>query len=140
MAAKRSTKPAVETEVEEVEEVETAEPTIKQLINEGINKVIEATGVDSQKARYKAMRAIAYEAFSQAIADGEFDELVESAIANADELPSGWELEKPVKDEEPAAKPVKKAAAKPATKPAAKSAAKPAAKAKATTGRTRPSR
>jgi hypothetical protein len=99
-------------------ETEAAEPTTKQVISEGIVRVVESTGVDGQKARYKAMRAIAFQAFSNAIADGTFDDLVEEAIANADSLPSGWELERG----DTAAKPTPKAEATqaPARTPAAK--------------------
>jgi hypothetical protein len=99
-------------------ETEAAEPTTKQVISEGIVRVVESTGVDGQKARYKAMRAIAFQAFSNAIADGTFDDLVEEAIANADSLPSGWELERGEKAEKPA--PKAKATKAPARKPAAK--------------------
>lgn len=136
----RSTKAAVleETEVEET----VAEPTPKQLINEGIVRVIDATGIDVQKNRYKAMRAIAYQAFVNAIEDGTFDELVDEAIANVDNLPTGWEIERAEREVE--AKPAKttkapaKAAPKAAPKKApAKAAAKPAAKA---TARKRPTR
>ena len=136
----RSTKAAVleETEVEET----VAEPTPKQLINEGIVRVIDATGIDVQKNRYKAMRAIAYQAFVNAIEDGTFDELVDEAIANVDNLPTGWEIERAEREVE--AKPAKttkapaKAAPKAAPKKApAKAAAKPAAK---TTARKRPTR
>jgi hypothetical protein len=77
--------------IEQLEATAT-EPTIQQKINEGITRVIEATGVDVQKARYKAMRAIAFQAFTEAIVDGSFDQLVEDAISNADDLPSGWVL------------------------------------------------
>ncbi|QNL30994.1 hypothetical protein SEA_GAECEO_41 [Microbacterium phage GaeCeo] len=125
-------------------ETETAEPTTKQIINEGIARVIEAHGIDVQKNRYKAMRAIAFQAFSEAIEDGSFDDLVDRAIANVDELPTGWEIEKPAKADEAPAKPAaKKAPAKapakaaPAKKAPAKTAAKPAAK---TTARKRPQR
>ena len=132
----RSTKAAVLEETE-VEETVTAEPTTKQLINEGIVKVIDATGIDVQKNRYKAMRAIAFQAFANAIEDGTFDELVDEAIANIDDLPSGWEIER-VASEAPA-KAAPKAAAKPAAKKTtAKAAEKPAAK--ATTARKRPQR
>ena len=48
----------VQETVEEVEVQET-ELTPKQVINSGIENVVKATGVDTQKARYKAMRAIA---------------------------------------------------------------------------------
>jgi len=135
MATKASTKAAV-LEADEVEETETttAEPTTKQLINEGIVQVIEATGIDVQKNRYKAMRAIAFQAFQEAIDSGDFDGLVERAIANIDELPSGWEIERVAKDEAPA-KPVAKAKAAPVKRAPAKAAA-----AKAATPRKRPAR
>lgn len=114
------------------EELETTEVelTTKQVINEGIARVIEATGIDVQKNRYKAMRAIAFQAFVDSIDAGEFDDLVDRAIAGADELPAGWELERAPKADAPAKTPAKKApAAKPAAKKApAKTAAKPAAR------------
>lgn len=124
---------AKNTPVAEVEEVEV---TTKSVINEGIAKVIAATGIDVQKNRYKAMRAIAFEAFAQAIENGTFEDLVDAAIANVDDLPAGWEIERtateaPVK----ATKAPAKAATKTPTKatPAKASAAKP-------TPRRRPSR
>lgn len=131
--ARKSTKPVAE--VEETVEETVAEPTTKQLINEGIVKVIDATGIDVQKNRYKAMRAIAFQAFANAIEDGTFDDLVDEAIANIDSLPSGWEIERvaaeaPAKAAPKAKAPVKKAPAKAAAKPAAK----------ATTARKRPQR
>lgn len=139
--ARTSTKAAVleDETVDEVEET-TAEPTTKQVINEGIAAVIEATGIDVQKNRYKAMRAIAFQAFSEAIESGDFDGLVERAIANIDELPAGWEIERPAKDDAPAkATPAKKAT--PATKATpAKRPARAAAKAPAATARKRPAR
>lgn len=125
----RATKAAVE-EVEETEVVE-AEQTPKQVINEGISRVLESAGIGVQHARYKAMRAIAYQAFVNAIEDGSFEDLVDQAIANADELPSGWELERPAKEDEPVKKTATKAPAKTAArKPAAtkSAAAKPAAR------------
>lgn len=82
--------------------VETTETTPLETVNEGIAKVIQAHGIDVQKNRYKAMRAIAWQAFAESIEAGEFDALVERAIANVDSLPSGWEIKVPVK---PAAKP-----------------------------------
>jgi hypothetical protein len=135
-ARKASTKAAVledeTTEVEaEVEETST-EPTTKQLINEGIVAVIEATGIDVQKNRYKAMRAIAFQAFTEAIESGDFDDLVQRAIANVDSLPSGWEIERGER-EAPAAKASPKAKAAPR-----KAAAK--APAKAAPARKRPAR
>lgn len=124
----------LDTEVE-------AELTDKQIINEGIARVIDSTGIDVQKNRYKAMRAIAFQAFSNAIADGTFDDLVDEAIANVDELPSGWEIERTEKEEAEKPAPVKKAVAKAEAAekaPAKKAAAKPAAK--AATTRRRPTR
>ena len=116
----------VQETVEEVEVQET-ELTPKQVINAGIEKVVYATGVDTQKARYKAMRAIAYQAFLEAIEGDDFDGLVDRAIAGADELPTGWTLER---------------AAKAEAKPTARKdpARKPAAAEKATPARRRPAR
>lgn len=102
---------------ESLDEAEV-ELTPKQIINTGITQVLESSGIDVQHSRYKAMRAIAYQAFVNAIEDGSFDELVEQAIANADDLPSGWELERAAKVE--AEKPAPKAAK--ATKAPAKKA------------------
>lgn len=129
--ARKSTKPVAE--VEETVEETVAEPTTKQLINEGIVAVIEATGIDVQKNRYKAMRAIAFQAFAEAIEAGDFDALVERAIANVDDLPSGWEIERSATDAP--AKPAPKAKAPVKKAPAAK-----ATPAKATTARKRPTR
>ena len=125
MATTKNTKAAAETE--EVVETE-AEVTTQQVINEAIAKVIDATGIDVQKNRYKAMRAIAFEAFAQAIEAGTFDDLVDAAIENIDDLPSGWEIERSEKAPAPAkAKAATKAA--PAKKaPAKAAAAKPAAR------------
>ncbi|GLI28490.1 hypothetical protein ARHIZOSPH14_27320 [Agromyces rhizosphaerae] len=95
MASKTTTKAPVET-------TETVELTPQQIVNEGIMRVIEAHDINVQKNRYKAMRAIAWQAFVEAIEAGEFDALVERASANVDELPTGWELEAASK---PAAKP-----------------------------------
>lgn len=127
----RSTKAAVLEET--VDEVEV-EQTPKQIINEGISRFLDGAGLDVQHARYKVMRAIAYQAFVNAIEEGTFDELVDEAIANAGDLPSGWELERVAKDEAPAkpAKatkaPAKTAAKKVPAKAPAKAAAKPAAR------------
>ena len=104
-------------------EAPEVELTDKQVINAAVDQVLEATGTPGQHNRYKAMRAIAYQAFVNAIADGSFDDLVAEAIANADDLPSGWELERAASDEKPAKAPAKaKAAAKPAAKAPAKEA------------------
>lgn len=134
MAVKKSTAPVAE--VETVEEVEVAELTEKQIINEAIGRVVDATGIDVQKNRYKAMRAIAFQAFSNAIADGSFDALVDEAIANVDELPSGWEIERVEKEE--VAAPVKKAPEKAPVKAAAKPAAKATTTKAAATPATKP--
>jgi len=121
------------TEVEETE----ADLTTKQVINEGIERVIAATGIDVQKNRYKAMRAIAFEAFAQAIENGSFDALVDEAIANIDQLPAGWEIERVEKA--PAPVKAKAAPAKAATK-AAPTKAPVKAAAKSATPRRRPTR
>lgn len=118
----RSTKAAV---LDETVEETTVEQTPKQIINEGISTFLEGAGLDVQHARYKVMRAIAFQAFSDRIDEGTFDQLVEDAIANADSLPSGWELERSAKEE--AAKPAK---AKPAAKAPAARAPRKAAPAK----------
>ena len=117
--ATKSTKPAVE-----VEETE-AEVTVKSVINEGIARVIEATGIDVQKNRYKAMRAIAFEAFAQAIEAGTFDQLVTDAIKNVGDLPAGWEIEVEREAKAPAKAPAKASPAKAANKPAPTKAAAP---------------
>lgn len=94
-------------------------PTDKDIVDAGINRMVEALGIDVQKARYKAMRAIAWQAFIEYIDEGIFDDLVERAITNAPDLPSGWEL----------ARPVAKKAAKPAAKKSSKKTTKKAPKA-----------
>jgi len=120
----KSTKAVAPVEADEVVEEVATEPSVKQVINAGIDTVVAETGVDSQKARYKAMRAIAFIAFRTAIEDGTFDDLVAAAIADVDELPTGWQLERSVAEAKPAVKKasVKKTAAKaaPAAKPARK--------------------
>lgn len=69
--------------------------TPQQVVNEGILKVVTATGIDGQKNRYKAIRAIAWQAFANSIDAGTFGKLVDRAIANVGALPSGWEVEPP---------------------------------------------
>lgn len=90
-------------------------PTDKDIVDAGINRMVEALGIDVQKARYKAMRAIAWQAFIEYIDEDIFDDLVERAITNAPDLPSGWELTRPV---------AAKKSSKKATKPAAKKTTK----------------
>ena len=118
----------------EDDNIET-ELTPKQVINDGIARFIEETGIDGQKARYKAQRAIAFQAFIESIDAEDFDALVDRAIAGADELPAGWGLERTVAEpkEEAAPKAKRPAAKKAAAKPAAKTPAKAA-------GRRRPAR
>lgn len=94
MATKTDTKP---TEV-------TPEPSPQQTVNDAILKVVAATGIDVQKNRYKAMRAIAWQAFANSIEAGAFEKLVAQAIANVGSLPSGWEIEPPKRAAEAAPK------------------------------------
>lgn len=93
--ASKST-PAVET-VEQAEAVD-----LLQVVSDGIMQVIETHSIDVQKNRYKAMRAIAWQAFVESIETGDFEALVQRASANVDALPSGWEIKVPAK---PAPKP-----------------------------------
>ncbi|QZD98629.1 hypothetical protein SEA_JEMERALD_41 [Microbacterium phage Jemerald] len=113
---------------DEIEAEVEQELTAKQIINEGIGRVIEATGIDVQKNRYKAMRAIAFQAFVEAIESDEFDALVDRAIENVDDLPSGWEIERTASEaaKAPAKAPAKKA---PAGKSKSAGVKAPAAKA-----------
>lgn len=97
-------------------------PTDKDIVDAGINRMVEALGIDVQKARYKAMRAIAWQAFIEYIDEGIFDDLVERAITNAPDLPSGWELARPVAKKE--AKPAAKKSSKKTTKKPSKKAPK----------------
>lgn len=116
--------PAKAQVTEEVEVVETV-VTPKQVINEGVLKVVEKTGVDTQKARYKAMRAIAYQAFIEAIENEDFEALVDRAIDNIDDLPAGWTMERVVKAEvEAKPTPAKKAPVRKAPAAAAKAPAR----------------
>lgn len=95
-------------------------PALQQLVNRSIDEVIDATGIDGQKNRYKAMRAIAWQAFVESINAGDFDTLVKRAIAKVDDLPSGWEIHAPPK--RPALKaPAEKAPVEAAAKPARQS-------------------
>lgn len=140
MATRKNTTKAAEPKVEAKEQEVTT--TVKSIIEAGITHLLENVEIDNQKARYKAQRAIAYQAFQELIEADEFDALVERAIANVNELPSGWAI-KPAKADPAAKKPAtKKPAAKkptkaeepveePATEAAetpAKQVAKPAAK------------
>lgn len=114
------------------EETTEVELTPKQIINQGIDRFIEETSVEGTHFRYKALRAIAYQAFIESIDADDFDRLVTDAIAGADDLPFGFEIEVKAKEEAPAKTtkkaPAKKAPAKTAAKPAAKTPAKPASR------------
>lgn len=134
MATKRTATPAVE----EAETTTANEPTAKQTINGGIDRVLEASGIGVQHSRYKAMRAIAFQAFTEAIESDDFDGLVDRAIANVDSLPAGWELERTAA--EPKAAPVKKAAAAKAAPAARPSRAKAASVKPTGSARKRPTR
>lgn len=68
-----------------------------QVVNNGIMQVIEAHEINVQKNRYKGMRAIAWQAFTESIEAGDFEELVKRAVANADNLPTGWAVNVPAK-------------------------------------------
>lgn len=109
MASKTTTSTPVETI--EAAAFDEAMPAI----NDALDRFIKSVTVTSTHYRYKAIRAIAYQAFTNAIEDGSFDALVDQAINNAGELPAGWGVE----------------AAKPAAKKPAPAAKAPAAKAKA---------
>lgn len=127
------------------DETTEVELTPKQIINEGITRFIDETEVEGTHFRYKALRAIAYQAFVEAIDAEDFDGLVDRAIAGADDLPFGFEIEVKAKEEapaKPAKAPAKKTAAKTAAKSApTKAAAKPTAKTPAkAAGRRRPAR
>lgn len=129
----KSTAPVAEVEVEEtVEEAVTAEPTTKQTINAAIARIADELGVEA-KNRYKVQRALGFIAMRNAIEDGTFEDLIEATIADAGELPSGYELERTVTEK--VVKAVPKAKAAPAKRAPAKAAA-----AKAATPRKRPAR
>lgn len=130
-----------------LEEDTVEEVTVKQVIAEGIDRVLAETGIDVQKNRYKAMRAIAFQAFAEAVENDEFDALVDRALANIDDLPSGWKIEKEASEatvtktakKKPAAKATEDAPA-PKKAPAKAAPAKASAKAAAPAARKRPTR
>ena len=89
---------ARKAQVEEVEDIEVQEPTVERIINDAIVRVVEDQGLDGQKARYKAMRAMAYVAMSNIITtEGNLDGLVQETLDSVDDLPYGWTLEKMAK-------------------------------------------
>ena len=82
---------------------ESPEMEARRLIEAGIIRFVEELGLDNQKARYKAQRAIAFQAFLEALDENEFEALVDRAIENAEDLPHGWSVEakpRPAKVEE----------------------------------------
>ncbi|WP_298860812.1 hypothetical protein [uncultured Microbacterium sp.] len=85
MASKRAT---TSTPVETIEAAAFDEAL--PAINDALDRFIKSVTVTSTHYRYKAIRAIAFQAFTNAIEDGTFDALVDQAIANAGDLPAGW--------------------------------------------------
>lgn len=82
---------------------ESPEMEARRLIEAGISRFVEELGLDNQKARYKAQRAIAFQAFLEALDENEFEALVDRAIENVEDLPHGWSVEakpRPAKVEE----------------------------------------
>lgn len=136
MATSKNTAAAVDEEQGNDTEV-TA--TTKATIEEAIQEVVSTFGVSVKRSRLKGLRALAYFALSNAIEDGTLDDLVKQTIDGANELPTGWTLERSTAAT-PAKPAAKRTAAKPAAKaaPAKKAAAKPAAK--AAPARKRPAR
>jgi len=134
MASKTTTIKSTAKVLEDIETVEQAFLSdLLEAIDGGIKHVSSTHSVNIQKDRYKAMRAIAFQAFSEYFEAGDWDALVERATTNALNLPTGWALTAEIaKASKPApAKPVaKQAAPKPAPKatkaPAKKAPAKPA--------------
>lgn len=103
--AKATAKAAPDTEkvAKAAPKKESPEMEARRLIEAGISRFVEELGLDNQKARYKAQRAIAFQAFLEALDENEFEALVDRAIENADDLPHGWSVEakpRPAKVEE----------------------------------------
>jgi len=124
--ARNTTPKSVTTAVETIEEVEALE--LLDIVDAGIKQIVADHGIDIQKSRYKAMRAIAWKAFEDYITAGTFDDLVERASADVDNLPIGWMLTAEAEKAKKAAAPKATPAPKPTAKPAAKAPAKPAVK------------
>lgn len=84
------------TDAKALNDIETVEeafrPDLMEAIDAGIKAISTAHGVNVQKDRYKSMRAIAFQAFSEYFEQGTFEELVERASSNVDNLPDGWML------------------------------------------------
>lgn len=95
--------PATEKVAKAAPKKESPEMEARRLIEAGISRFVEELGLDNQKARYKAQRAIAFQAFLEALDENEFESLVDRAIENAEDLPHGWSVEakpRPAKVEE----------------------------------------
>lgn len=100
-----ATKTTTIKDIETVEQAEAAE--LLDIVDAGIKAIVATHSINIQKNRYKAMRAIAWQAFVESIEAGDFDALVERASATVGTLPSGWEIKVPEKAApapEPAAK------------------------------------
>ncbi len=104
-----------------------------EAIDAGIKHVSATHSVNIQKDRYKSMRAIAFQAFSEYFEAGTFEELVERASANVGNLPSGWMLTAEAEKARKAGKPVVKTPAKAPVRTAPAATAKKPASAKRTT-------
>lgn len=107
MATRKATKKTAKTasKAEKPVKEQVKEPTTKSIIEAGISRFVEEANINNQKARYKAQRAIAFQAFKELIESGEFEDVIDRALEGAAELPSGWTL-----DARPAKKTTKKAA------------------------------
>lgn len=110
MASKRTSTKSAKTlkAVEIVEEAQFDEALAP--IEEAIQQVISTFGVTVQRARLKGIRALAYQAFVDSIEAGTFDDLVQRAIGNVSNLPTGWTVNAPKRAPKPA--PAAKAAPK----------------------------
>lgn len=64
----------------------------KKEVESAIDSFIEGFEDFPEGKRYKAMRALAYKAFTQCIDNGSIDDLVEGALKDVKELPSGWTI------------------------------------------------
>lgn len=95
--APKSLKPVETTEAAQFDEaLETIEEAIQQVVN--------TFGVTVQRARLKGIRALAYQAFVESIEAGDFDNLVQRAIGNVGNLPTGWTVNAPKAAPKPRAK------------------------------------
>lgn len=101
--APKSLKPIAAVEVTTLDEaVDTIEEAIQQVVN--------TFGVTVQRGRLKGIRALAYRAFVDSIEAGDFDNVVQRAIGNVDNLPTGCTVNAPKAAPKPRAKPTPEAA------------------------------